>query len=47
MSYYLYDSNGYVGDLASNSGLKALRKFVLPNGGKCLKEFFDNGSLRN
>lgn len=28
MGYYIYDSNGYVGDLASNKGLSDLAKFI-------------------
>jgi hypothetical protein len=28
MSFYIYDSNGYVGDLASNKGLNDLAEYI-------------------
>lgn len=28
MSYYIYDTNGYVGDLASGGGLSDLKKYI-------------------
>ena len=40
MSYYLYDVNGYVGNLASNNGLVELKE-VIPEGP--LTDLFDSG----
>lgn len=42
MSYYLFDVNGYVGDLASIRGLRELRE-VLSEKGKEIDVFLDEG----
>ena len=39
MSYFIYDSNGYVGDLCSNNGLNELKQSV----GKKLPDLFGDG----
>ena len=46
MSYYIYDSNGYVGDLASNKGLNDLVDFIekYPDVEE-LNSLFTNGSV--
>jgi hypothetical protein len=46
LTYCLYDSNGYVGDLASIGGLKDLRDFVLhKTNDKNIRSFFDKGHI--
>ena len=44
MGWYLYDSDGYVGDLASGKGLAYLRTFSLDsNTSPVVKAFFKKG----
>jgi len=46
MSYQLYDADGYVGDLATTSGLKELREFLDEDGQHPrLSELVRDGSL--
>jgi len=45
MSDYIYDADGYVGDLASNNGLNELEKFLSDD--EFLKTFFDEGSTED
>jgi len=45
MSYCIYDSSGYVGDLASTSGLKELMDYLSSYGGANLKELAENGCV--
>ena len=48
MSYYLYDINGYVGDLASAHGLKLMADFALAESdSKTVKRFFIEGQAPN
>ena len=42
MSYYIYDSNGYVGDLCSNNGLNELKRDVK---GKLFSKLFHDGNI--
>jgi hypothetical protein len=46
MSYYLYDSCGYVGDLASISGLSALMDYFDEHGGKNLRRLSEKGTVK-
>lgn len=44
MGFYLYDANGYVGDVASNNGLMRMSKYVLSStDSKPVKELFEDG----
>lgn len=46
MSWYIYDSSGYIGDLASNRGLKDLSDYIKKVGEPKLKSLFDDGWTR-
>lgn len=48
MSYSIYDSRGYVGDLATVEGLKELRTFLASQGQEAsqLKILLNNGHVR-
>jgi N-methylhydantoinase B/oxoprolinase/acetone carboxylase alpha subunit len=46
MTWYLYDSNGYVGDLASISGLEDLQEFIEQYGEEKLIRLFEEGWTR-
>lgn len=46
MSYALYDSKGFVGDLASNAGLRDFTDFLEKEGGTRLKAFVGRGEVR-
>lgn len=46
MSYSVYDSRGYIGDLASNTGLAMLRDHVESRGGPLLNRMFEAGHIR-
>ena len=44
MTWYLFDSNGYVGDLATIKGLADLRTFILRTSkNHYVKDFFNQG----
>ncbi len=44
MGFYLYDANGYVGDVASNNGLMMMSDYVLSStDSKSVKELFKEG----
>jgi hypothetical protein len=44
MGYYLYDANGYVGDLASNNGLTQMSKYVFSvTSSKPIHKLFEEG----
>jgi hypothetical protein len=43
MGYYLYDGNGYVGDLASNQGMNDLAAFIDQYAGEWLQHFIVEG----
>lgn len=43
MGYYIYDSDGYVGDLCSNNGLNELKEVMGKN--KILASLFEHGSI--
>ncbi len=44
MGFYLYDANGYVGDIASNNGLVMMSDYVLSStDSKPVKELFEDG----
>jgi ribonuclease D len=46
MGFYIYDSNGYVGDLASNKGLDDLSVFIRKySDGDELNSLFENGHV--
>lgn len=45
MSYYLYDSNGYLGDLATITGLRELNQYLLKQNNKALSAFVNNGEI--
>ena len=46
MGFYIYDSNGYVGDLASNKGLVDLSVFIRKySDGDELNSLFENGHV--
>lgn len=46
MTYYLYDANGYVGDLASNHGLDLLQEHATrASSSKLVRLFFDKGFI--
>lgn len=44
MSYYLYDINGYLGDLATNTGLQDLSEFIEMKGNKATNGLIELGS---
>ena len=45
MTYQLYDAQGYVGDLATTTGLQELREFVdSQSGAENIKGFLDKGA---
>lgn len=44
MTYYIYDEDGYVGDLASGGGLEQLQDFIDLTGGHYLRQLFIQGS---
>lgn len=44
MSYQLYDVNGYVGDLATTTGLQDLSDFIMKKGTKAPKGLMELGS---
>ncbi|MGA2917946.1 hypothetical protein [Methanoregula sp.] len=46
MTYYIYDVNGYVGDLASSRGLYGLKEALQGRGG-ALEELFENGCIED
>ena len=44
MGFYLYDANGYVGDVASNNGLMMMSGYVLSStDSKPVRELFEDG----
>lgn len=43
MGYYLYDSNGYVGDLASNHGMQELEDFLEQNASVAIAHLLHEG----
>jgi len=44
MGFYLYDANGYIGDIASNNGLMMMSDYILSStDSKPVKELFKNG----
>lgn len=43
MSYYAYDSNGYVGDVGSNTGWKSLCDYLMDNGNPASKSLCRDG----
>jgi len=46
MSFYLYDSNGYIGDVASNRGLDDLAIYIRQHPDtEELEKLFDDGSV--
>lgn len=45
MGYYLYDVNGYVGNLATNTGLEELATFIEGTDKSSVKELFRTGSV--
>ena len=45
MSYAIHDINGFIGDLATNSGLKALSDFIQEDGSDQIKELFEQGTI--
>jgi hypothetical protein len=47
MSYQLYDSNGYVGDLATNTGLDQLSNYLLSFKVKAISKFINQGESLN
>ena len=50
MTYYLYDARGYVGDLASNYGLKLMSDYAIKVTNHRLRSFLKKGihpSLKN
>lgn len=44
MSYSLYDTKGYVDDLATTTGLRELAEFARANGDRHVIAFFDLGA---
>lgn len=42
MSYFIFDSNGYVGFLSNQNGLNALSDFLSPTSKIC-EQFFNDG----
>lgn len=44
MSYQLYDVNGYLGDMATTTGLRDLREFIETKGNKATKGLMELGS---
>lgn len=46
MSWYIYDSDGYVGDLATNKGLVDLSNHIQKAGDEKLKALFNDGHSR-
>ncbi|MDD5053429.1 MAG: hypothetical protein PHO27_11910 [Sulfuricurvum sp.] len=46
MSFYLYDSNGYVGDVASNKGLSDLAAYIRKHPDtEELEKLFEEGTI--
>jgi hypothetical protein len=43
MGYYLYDGDGYVGDLASNQGMDDLAAYIEQQAGEHLQHFVEEG----
>lgn len=43
MSFYAYDANGYVGDLGTNTGWKALCDYLMDNGNSEAKSLCKDG----
>ncbi len=46
MSFCLYDSRGYIGDLATNAGMDALTTYINDKGGPKLQSLAEDGSVR-
>lgn len=46
MSYFIFDSNGYVGFLSNRNGRNAMSNFLSPTSKTC-RQFFDEGCTKD